>query len=75
MPCTLPDTTARTRPTPGFDAADSASGEHVLSVLPLPRLAFDNLRPFVNRVLELFRVGALPLLTDGARTAGAPAAL
>jgi hypothetical protein len=37
----------------------------VLSVLPLPRAAFDNLRPFVDRCLELFRVGELPLLTDG----------
>jgi hypothetical protein len=49
----------------GFDAADSLSGEHVLTVLPLPRLAFANLKPFVNRCLELFRTGYLPLLTDG----------
>lgn len=43
------------------------SGEHVLSVLQLPRAAFDRLRPFVDRCLELFRTGSLPLLTDGAR--------
>jgi hypothetical protein len=54
----------------GFDAADATTGEHVLSVLPLPRAAFASLRPFADRALDLFRAGALPLLTDGRVSAG-----